>query len=84
MCDLAHTHWCMQAEVFLEVATLDIWTPLTVALDGGATVFPISTVVDFLPAVRRLIAGHRCTVLHQQMHTWQHRGCLHHRLCTRR
>jgi hypothetical protein len=51
MCDLAHTHWCMQVEISLEVATLDVLTPLTVALDGGATVLPTSTVVDFLPEV---------------------------------
>jgi hypothetical protein len=53
MCDLAPTHWCMQVEVFLEVATLDISTPLVVALDGGATVFATSTAVDFLPEVHR-------------------------------
>jgi hypothetical protein len=52
----------MQVEVFLEVATLDISTPLTVALDGGATIFPTSTVVDFLPKVRHLVAGHRRAV----------------------
>jgi hypothetical protein len=49
MCDLAPTHWCMQVEVFLEIATLDISTPLAVALDGGAAVFPTSMAVDFLP-----------------------------------
>jgi hypothetical protein len=49
MCDLAPTHWCMQVEVFLEIATLDISTPLAVALDGGAVVFPTSMAVDFLP-----------------------------------
>jgi hypothetical protein len=59
MCDLVRTHWCMQVEVFLEVATLDISTPLVGALNGGATVFPTSTAVDFLPKVRDLIAGHR-------------------------
>jgi hypothetical protein len=63
MCDLARTHWCIQAEVFFEVATLDISTPLAVALDGGAIVFPTLTVVDFLPEVRHLIAGHRHAVL---------------------
>jgi hypothetical protein len=30
----------MQVEAFLEVATIDISTPLVVALDGGATVSP--------------------------------------------
>jgi hypothetical protein len=40
MCDLAPTHWCMQVEAFLEVVTIDISTPLAVALDGGATVSP--------------------------------------------
>jgi hypothetical protein len=39
----------MQVEVFLEIATLDISTPLAVALDGGAAVFPTSMAVDFLP-----------------------------------
>jgi hypothetical protein len=63
MCNLAPTHWRMQVELFLEVATLDILTPLTVALDAGATVFSTSMVVDFLPEVRRRVAGHRRTVL---------------------
>jgi hypothetical protein len=51
MCDLARTYWCMQVEVSLEVVTLDVSTPLAVALDGGVTVLPTSTVVDFLPKV---------------------------------
>jgi hypothetical protein len=63
MCSLARTHWCMQVEVSLEVATLDVSTPLAVALDGGATVLPTSTTVDLLPEVRRLVAGHRRAVL---------------------
>jgi hypothetical protein len=63
MCDLACTHWCMQVKVSLEVATLDISTPLAVTLDGGATVFPTSTAVDFLPEVCRLVVGHRRMVL---------------------
>jgi hypothetical protein len=70
MCDLAPTHWCMQVEVFLEVAMLDISTPLVVALDGSATVFPTSTVVDFLPEVRRRVAGHRRAVLRRRACTW--------------
>jgi hypothetical protein len=70
MCDLPPTHWCMQVEVFLEVATLDISTPLVVALDGNATVFPTSTVVDFLPEVRRRVAGHRRAVLRRRACTW--------------
>jgi hypothetical protein len=78
MCDLARTHWCMQVEVFLEVTTLDMSTPLTVSLDGGVTVFPTSTVVDFLSEVRRLIAGHRRMVLRRRVRTWQHRGHLCH------
>jgi hypothetical protein len=61
MRDLARTHWRMQVEVSLEVATLNISMPLVVVLDGGATVFPTSTVIDFLPEVRRLIVGYRCT-----------------------
>jgi hypothetical protein len=51
MCDLARTHWCMQVKVSLDVATLDLSMPLTVALDGGATVLPTTTAVDFLPEV---------------------------------
>jgi hypothetical protein len=51
MCDLARTHWRMQVEVSLKVATLDVSTPLAVALDGGTTVLPTLTVVDFLPEV---------------------------------
>jgi hypothetical protein len=78
MCALARTHWCMQVEVSLEVATLDISMPLTVALDGGATALPTSTVVDFLPEVRYPVAGHRRVVLHRWARTWQHRGRLCH------
>jgi hypothetical protein len=63
MCDLARTHWCMQVEVSLEVATLNLSMPLVVALNGGATVFPTSTAVDFLPELCHLVAGHRPTVL---------------------
>jgi hypothetical protein len=84
MCDLARTHWCMQVEVSLEVATLDVSTPLAVALDGGATVLPTSTAVDFLPEVRRLEAVHRRAVLHRRARTWQHWGRLCHRWRTRR
>jgi hypothetical protein len=68
----------MQVEVSLEVATLDVSTPLAVALDGGATVLPTSMVVDFLPEVRRLVAIHRRAVLRQRAHTWQHWGRLRH------
>jgi hypothetical protein len=50
MSDLARTHWCMQVKVSIEVAT----------------VFPSSSVVDFLLEVRRLEAGHRCTVLRRR------------------
>jgi hypothetical protein len=53
----------MQVEVSLEVATLDVSMPLTVALDGGATVLPTSTAVDLLPEVHSLVAGHRLAVL---------------------
>jgi hypothetical protein len=42
MCSLVRTHWCMQVEVSLEVVTLDVSTPLAVALDGGATALPTS------------------------------------------
>jgi hypothetical protein len=49
MLDLVPTHWCMQVNVFVEVATFDIPMPLMVVLDGGAAVFPTSTAVDFLP-----------------------------------
>jgi hypothetical protein len=69
MHDLARTHWCKQVKVSLEVATLDISMPLTVALDGGATIFPTPTVVDFLPEVRRLVAGHRRVMLQRRART---------------
>jgi hypothetical protein len=59
MCDLVRTYWCMQVEVSLKVVTLDVSTPLAVALDGGATILPTSTTVDFLPEVQRLVAVHR-------------------------
>jgi hypothetical protein len=78
MCSLAHTHWCMQVKVSLEVATLDVSTPLTVALDSGAAVLPTSTVVDLLPEVRRLVAGHRRVVLRRRARTWHPRGRLCH------
>jgi hypothetical protein len=63
MCSLVRTRWCMQVEVSLEVATLDVLTPLAVALDGGATVLPTSMAVDLLPEVCRPVAGHRRVVL---------------------
>jgi hypothetical protein len=63
MCSLARTRWCMQVKVSFEVATLDVSTPLVVALDGGATVLPTSMVVDLLPEVHRPVAGHRRVVL---------------------
>jgi hypothetical protein len=59
MCDLARTHWCMQVEVSLEVTTLDVSTPFAIAIDGGATVLPTTTAIDFLHEVRRLLAGHQ-------------------------
>jgi hypothetical protein len=69
MHDSVRTHWRMQVEISLEVATLDISTPLTVVLDGSVTVFPTSTTVDFLPDVCRLVAGHRRTVLCRRART---------------
>jgi hypothetical protein len=72
MCDLARTHWRMQVEVSLMVATLDVSMPLAVAFDGGTTVLPTLTVVDFLPEVRCLVAGHRRVVLRRWACTWQH------------
>jgi hypothetical protein len=79
MWDLACTYWCMQVKVSLKVATLDVSTPLAVALDGGATVLPTSTAIDLLPEVHRLVAGHRRVVLRRQA-----RSSLHHGWCTRR
>jgi hypothetical protein len=69
MHDLVRTHWRMQVEISLDVATLDISTPLTVVLDGSVTVFPTSTTVDFLPDVCRLVAGHRRAVLCRRART---------------
>jgi hypothetical protein len=40
-----------------------------VALNGGATVFPTSTVVDFLPEVRRHVAFHQRAVLRRWART---------------
>jgi hypothetical protein len=74
MCSLVRTHWCMQVEVSLEVVTLDVSTPLAVALDGGATALPTSTAVDLLPEVRCPIAGHRRVVLRRWARTWHPRG----------
>jgi hypothetical protein len=59
----------MQVEVFLEVATLGISTPLVVALNGGAAVFPTSMVVDFLPEVRHHVAFHQRAVLRRWART---------------
>jgi hypothetical protein len=78
MCDLACTHWCMQVEVSLEVATLDVSTPLMVALDGGATVLLTTMAVDFLLKVRHLVASHQRVVLRRRART-----NLRHRWCTR-
>jgi hypothetical protein len=83
MCSLACTHWCMQVEVSLEVATLDVSTSLAIALDGGATVLPTSTTVDLLPEVHRSVAGHRRAVLRRRACTWHPRGCLLHGWRTR-
>jgi hypothetical protein len=51
MCDMVRTHWCMQVEASLEVVTIDVSTPLAVALDGGVTIRPTLMAVDFLPEV---------------------------------
>jgi hypothetical protein len=83
MCDMVHTHWCMQVEASLEVATIDVSTPLAVALDGGATIRPTLTAVDFLPEVRHLVTVHRHVVLGRRARTWQHWGCLRHGWRTR-
>jgi hypothetical protein len=83
MCSLARNRWCMQVEVSFEVAILDVLTPLAVALDGGVTVLPTSTAVDLLPEVRCPVAGHRRMMLCRRACTWQPRGCLRHRRCTR-
>jgi hypothetical protein len=84
MCDLAHTHWCMQVKVSLKVVALDVLTPLAVVLKGGVTVLPTSMVIDLLPEVRRLVASHRCVVLRRRARTWQPREHLHHGQRTRR
>jgi hypothetical protein len=84
MCSLARTRWCMQVEVSLKVATLDVSTSLAVVLDGGVTVLPTSTVVDLLPEVHRPVAGHRRVVLHRQARTWQPQRRLRHRRRTHR
>jgi hypothetical protein len=65
-------------KVSLEVATLDVSMLLVVAVDGGATVLPTSTVVDLLPEVHHLVAGHQRAVLHQRVRTWHPRGRLSH------
>jgi hypothetical protein len=74
MCDLARTRWCMQVEVSLKVATLDVSMPLTIALDGGATVLPTSMSVDLLPEVRHLVAGHWRMVLRRRARISLHHG----------
>jgi hypothetical protein len=69
MCSLVRSRWCMQVEVIFEVAVLDVSAPLTVALDGGATVLPTSTAVDLLPEVHRSVAGHQRAVLRGRART---------------
>jgi hypothetical protein len=39
----------VRVKIFLEVAALNILMPLTLALDGDATVFPTVTMVNFCP-----------------------------------
>jgi hypothetical protein len=58
--------------------TLDVLMPLAVALDGGVTVLPTSTLVDLFPEVRHPIASHRRAMLHWRARTWQPRGHLRH------
>jgi hypothetical protein len=84
MCNLVRTYWRMQIEVSLEVVTLDVSVTLVIALDGGATILPTLTAVDFLPEVRRLVAVHRRAVLCRRARTWQHWGRLRHGWHTRR
>jgi hypothetical protein len=71
--------WCMCVKVFLEVATLDISLPLTVAPDGGVAVFPTTTVVDFFPKVRHRVAHHWCAMLCRRAHIRQRWRCMHNR-----
>jgi hypothetical protein len=59
----------MQVKVSLEAATLDVSTPLAVALDGGATVLSPSMAVDLLLEVHRPVAGHQHAVLRQRART---------------
>jgi hypothetical protein len=69
----------MQVEVSLEVATLNVSTPLVVALDGGATILPTSMAVDFLREVRRLVAVHWRAMPRQRARTYLRHGWRMHR-----
>jgi hypothetical protein len=69
----------MQVKVSLEVASLDVSTPLAVELNGGATVLPTSTAVDLLPEVHRPVAGHWHVVLRRRARTWHPQRHLRHR-----
>jgi hypothetical protein len=72
MCDWTPTYWRMRVKIFLEVVALDISTPLTLTLDGDATVFPTMTAIDFSPEVSRHVAHNWCTMLRRWASIWLH------------
>jgi hypothetical protein len=53
-------------EILFEVTTLHVVAPLTLALDGNATVFPIATAVKLSPKVNRCDARYRHTLSNQR------------------
>jgi hypothetical protein len=75
MCDWTPTYRHMRVEVFLEVAALDILTPLTLALNGDAAVLPTVMAIAFSPEICRHVARHRRTMLHWQACVWLHWRC---------
>jgi hypothetical protein len=69
-CGWTPTYWRVRVEIFLEVAALDILTPLTLVLDGDAAVFPTMMAVDFSPEADRCVALHWCTMLRRWVGIW--------------
>jgi hypothetical protein len=58
MCYRCFLRWHERIEVLLEVMTLEVTVPLTLALDGDATVFAFTMAVELSPEISHSNAGH--------------------------
>jgi hypothetical protein len=65
MCRWTLTRRRVRVEIFFEIATLDISTPLAPVLDGDSAIFSTTMMVDFSPAVDRRVTRHRCAMPHR-------------------